>query len=221
MITLLLGLALAAPQDDFAAANAALAAGDLTAAEAGYRGLLAQGVTDGDVYYNLGNVLFRQGRRAGAVLAWRHARLVAPRDADAAANLEFARREGRDRLLAPERRPGFAPWQAALTAAEGQWLGCLALGLGLGALALRGRAPRLPATGVGLTLAVAGAWVWAGGWAEAVQPPVAVVLAESVTATSDLGGGVDIFALHAGAEVQTVDEEAGFVLVLLPDGRKG
>ena len=54
--------------------------------------------------------------------------------------------------------------------------------------------------------------------AEPVQglAPVAVVLAPEVTATSDLGGGVDLFTLHAGAEVQTDDRAAERTLVVLP-----
>ena len=42
-----------------------------------------------------------------------------------------------------------------------------------------------------------------------------------MTATSDLGGGVELFTLHAGAEVQAVERAAGRVLVALGDGRKG
>ncbi|MBM4367331.1 MAG: hypothetical protein FJ102_14055, partial [Deltaproteobacteria bacterium] len=42
-----------------------------------------------------------------------------------------------------------------------------------------------------------------------------------VTARSDLGGGVDLFALHAGAEVGVAEVAAGQVLVALPDGRRG
>ncbi|MFN7144015.1 MAG: hypothetical protein ACK4YP_09580, partial [Myxococcota bacterium] len=56
---------------------------------------------------------------------------------------------------------------------------------------------------------------------EAFAPPVAVVLAPEAVATSDLGGGVELFTLHAGAEVQTVETAAGRVLVALPDGRRG
>jgi hypothetical protein len=61
----------------------------------------------------------------------------------------------------------------------------------------------------------------AGGFAEDAGPPVAVVLVPEVTATSDLGGGVELFTLHAGAEVHAEQTAADRVLVVLPDGRKG
>lgn len=216
----MLALALAGPADDFAAANAALARGDLAAAEAGYRDLLGAGVRDADVYYNLGNVLYRQGRIPGALLAWRHAALLDPRDPDVWANLDFVRRSLPERVVTPDPRPDFAPWQSALSAAEGQWIGEVLVALGLSLLALRHRLPRVPVA-VGITFAAVGLWVWGGGMAEAALAPVAVVLTPEARVTSDLGGGLELFVLRAGAEVGTIDEEAGSVLVVLPDGRKG
>lgn len=220
MTLALLTLALAGPSDDFASANAALARGDLAAAEAGYRGLLDGGIRDADVYYNLGNVLYRQGRLPGAILAWRHAAALDPRDPDASANLDFVRRSLPERVVTPDPRPDFAPWQSALSPAEGQWIGEVLVALGLTLVALRRRLARVPVA-VGPAVAAVGLWVWAGGMAEAAASPVAVVLAPEARVTSDLGGGVELFVLRAGAEVGTVDEEAGSVLVVLPDGRKG
>lgn len=219
-LSLMFALALASPAEGFAAANAALAGGDLAAAEAGYRGLLDGGVRDADVYYNLGNVLYRQGKTPGAILAWRHAAALAPRDPDAAANLDFVRRSLPEAVVTDDPHPTFAPWQAALSAREGRWLGEGIVAAGLTLLALRRRLPRVPSA-VGAALVGVGAWTWAGGYAEDMAPPPAVVLAAEAHARSDLGGGVELFVLRAGSEVGTIDEEAGAVLVVLPDGRKG
>ncbi len=219
MIALLVGLA--AADGTFESGNAALAAGDLAAAEAGYRGALSTGETGGPVWYNLGNVLYREQKVGGAILAWRIAAMRLPRDPDIQANLEFARRSVRDKLDVPSPHPTLAPWQVALTPDEGMWLGGACAGLGLGLLAARRRYPHLPLVGAGISLVVLGAVAGMGGVADAELPPVAVVLAPEVTATSDLGGGVDLFTLHAGAEVLTVEEEAGKVQILLPDGRRG
>jgi hypothetical protein len=219
LIALLTSVALASGAFDDA--NGALAAGDLAAAEAGYRAALAAGDTGGTVWFDLGNVLYREGRLGEAVLAWRIAAARLPRDPDVQANLDFARRQVKDKLDVPDPHPTFAPWQVALTADEGMWLGAGFAGLGLVLLAARRRFPHLPLVGIGATLAAGGAVVGAGGVAEAAMAPVAVVLSDEVTATSDLGGGVDLFALHAGAEVQTVEEAAGKVQILLQDGRRG
>ena len=53
------------PAAGFDAGNAALEQGDLAAAEAAYRAVIAV-VPDADVYFNLGNVLWRTKAPAGA-----------------------------------------------------------------------------------------------------------------------------------------------------------
>lgn len=225
MMALLLWLwssvAFASAESDFSAANDALARGDLPAAEAGYRAVLDAGVTDGDVYYNLGNVYFRQDRIPAAILAWRTAATRMPRDPDVQANLDFARRKVRDRLDVSIPHPWFAPWQVALTSGEAQWLGAGVAGIGLLLIAARRRAPALPLAGVGGAAVALGLLVGGGGLVQARQPVAAVILAPVVTVTSDLGGGVDLFTLHAGAEVLTVEEASGKVLIRLPDNRRG
>lgn len=205
----------------FNAANAALAVNDFPAAEAGYRSIISSGIRDGDVYYNLGNVLYREDHLAQAILAWRHASLLSPRDPDVEANLDFARRRVRDRLEVTRMSPWFAPWQVALSGEEGAWFGGVSLGLGLLAVGLRRRFGHIPILGAGLGLGALGLLVGAGGLAQQSLSPSAVVLSAVVTATSDLGGGVDLFTLHAGAEVETEQESAGRVLIRLPDGRRG
>lgn len=215
----------ASPDSEFAAASAALAAGNLAAAEAGYRGILTSGPVDADVYYDLGNVLYRESKLAPAILAWRRAEALAPRDPDVQANLDFARRGVIDHLDAPLSSPAFAPWQVAMTAGEGLWLGAAVAGLALLALGMRSvrfgsarfQVPLVPS----ILFLVAGLVVEAGGAAAGQAPAIGVVVAKEVTASSDLGGGVDLFVLHAGAEVRLTERAAGHVLVQLPDGRKG
>lgn len=214
-------LALASAESDFSAANEALARGDLAGAEAGYRGIVDAGMTDGDVYYNLGNVYFREDKVPAAILAWRMAAIRLPRDPDVQANLDFARRRVRDHLDVTYPHPWFAPWQVALTPDEAQWLGAGVAGLGLLLVAARRRVPAAPVVGVGLTFLIVGLLVGGGGLVQGEAPPPAVVLAPQVTVTSDLGGGVDLFTLHAGTEVETLEEAAGKILIRLPDNRRG
>lgn len=221
MWALFVSLALAEPRADFEAANAALAAGDLAAAAAGYEKVAAAGATGGDVWFNLGNVYYRQDELPLAVLAWRRAEVREPRDPDVAANLDFARRKLPDRLDVVRRHPSFAPWQVALTVDEARWLGWAAVGLGLLAVAGRGLTARFPLAGVGGAGVVGGAVLLAGAWAQAGMPPGGVVLADEVSAQSDLGGGVTLFTLHGGAEVEVTERAAGKVQIRLPDGRRG
>lgn len=224
MLALWLASAAARAEAPVEAFNAALAADDLPAADAAIGALLDSGATTADVYFNLGNLRYRQGRAPEAVLAWRCAEARAPRDPDVAANLDFARRQ-LGLSGAPARPvPSWAPWQALLTPDEGQWVGASLAGLGwlVFALALveplRARAPW--ARGPAAALGALGVLIGLGGLAQQRQPGVGVVLA-SAHATSDLGGGSTLFDLAPGAEVRLLDSGGGQLLVGVDDARRG
>lgn len=214
-------LALAAGEAEFAAANTALAAGELAGAEAGFRSALEAGAIDADVYYDLGNVLYRQNELPLALLAWRRALSLAPRDPDAEANLAFGRRGVADDVAGADPYPAWAPWQSAVTPDEGIATGGLLVGIGLLAIAARRRLPGLPTAPIGIALASLGVVLAAGGAAEAGLPSGAVVLTETLPLQSDLGGGVVLLTLHAGAELAVLEESSDQLLLALPDGRKG
>lgn len=196
--------------------NEALASGDLEAADTAIRGIIGDGARTSDVYYNLGNLRYRQDRLPEAVLAWRCASALAPRDPDVKANLDVARRKLPDRYDVEPITPAWAPWQRALTPGEGEWIGAALAGGALLGLVFGGARARGPS---GLALGL-GAWVYAGACVAAAELPIGVLQAPA-TATSDLGGGSALFTLSAGAEVQVVDEGGGQLLVALPDGRRG
>ena len=207
--------------DDF---NTALAGGDLVAADTAMDALLDAGATTGDVYFNLGNLRYRQGRVPEAMLAWRCAEARYPRDPDVQANLEFARRQLKEPSGVAPSHPVWAPWQAVLTPPEGQWAGAALLGLGWLVLALglggplraRVAALRVPAW----IAAVLGIVIGAGATVDARTTGIGVVLTPA-TVTSDLGGGSDLFPVAPGAEVRILDAGGGQLLVGLADGRSG
>lgn len=223
MLTLVLfgGLALAGPSAD--GFNAALADGDLAGADVAIQALIDGGATTADVYFNLGNLRYRQERVPEAMLAWRCAERLAPRDPDVQANLDVVRRKIAGMPTGNLRRavPAWAPWQAALTPEEGQWTGAWIAGISLLALAFsaaRGASAR--ARPAGIAGLVVGAMIGAGGVAAGLGNPVAVAQA-TLTATSDLGGGSELFSLPAGAEVRVEAMGGGELLVAVADGRRG
>ena len=220
MILLLCSLLWASPSESWTRASEAAAQGDYVAAAAQYRELLQQGVVHENVYYNLGNSLYRQNRLGEAVLAWRRAAVLAPRDPDVQANLAFARRKLRDDLRPVDSSPWFAPWQAFLSVGEGCYLGAGLLGVGLVIFGLRRRLPGTPEAPAAL-LAAFGALVWGAAIYQDQRTDAGVVLAEEVTVSSELSGGVELFRLHLGAEVELGERVGGYCLVRLPDGRKG
>lgn len=65
--------------------------------------LVARGVQNGKLYYNLGNAYYRLGDLGRAILAYRRARLYAPRDGPLEANLRSARALRANRIEEPAR----------------------------------------------------------------------------------------------------------------------
>jgi len=215
--------AAADPQSSYAAGLAATHAGDFALAQGHFEDALADGGVHPAVYHGLGNALHRQGRPGPALAAWARGARLAPRDGDLRANLERARSATEDRLEPPDPSVGPLVWMRFLsireTAGLASALGTLALAWPLSA-ALR-RRPRpgaaLPAAllGVGLLLA-------ASAGISAAQAEVVVVAVPELRARSALGdAGVELFALHEGAELRAIDAAPGHRLVELPDGRKG
>ncbi|MCB9759607.1 MAG: tetratricopeptide repeat protein [Alphaproteobacteria bacterium] len=219
-LLLMLGLALAAPPQEEAVA--AYLEGDYSASVDHGLAALEAGAVNGDVYYNLGNALYREGRLAEAVLAWRRAALLMPRDGDTVANLERARRETRDRIEWPAQGSALF-WRDSLSLREQGWGAAILLAL-VGALGLIRRKRPLPIEIPALLLGVPGVLLAAStavAWQELSTYPGAVVLVEQAQVRSAGGGGVVIFELHEGAEVRLWERVADQVQVALPDGRRG
>jgi tetratricopeptide (TPR) repeat protein len=92
----------ATPEELFDQANGAYEAADFDGAIAGYEKILAYGVHDPRVHYNLGNACFRKGRLGASILHYERTLRLDPGDAEARHNLELARSQIRDRVPDPE-----------------------------------------------------------------------------------------------------------------------
>src|SRR6266699_3597580 len=75
----------------FDQANSLYEEGKFTEAAAAYEKMLQQGRASPALYFNLGNAFFKAGQVGRAVLNYRLAERLAPRDPDIRANLKFAR----------------------------------------------------------------------------------------------------------------------------------
>ncbi len=89
------------PADLFARGNAEYRKGEFAAAERSYREMLNKGVDSGSLYYNLGNVCFKQKRLGEAIYFWEKARQKLPGDPDTQENLELANLLVVDRIEVP------------------------------------------------------------------------------------------------------------------------
>ena len=81
------------------AANQLHEAGNYDDAIRIYEQLIAQGVQDSTVHYNLGNAYYQKGDIGRAVLNYQRASQLNPRDADVRANLELARSQAQSPFM--------------------------------------------------------------------------------------------------------------------------
>jgi tetratricopeptide (TPR) repeat protein len=227
LLLLWAGLASAAPQSAYDAGIDALRSGDHTRARDHFVTAVEGGARDPAVYHGLGNALYRMGDAGGALAAWRRGLRLEPRNGDIAANIDRVRKTRKDRLPPPPQAPGAFFWMAVLSPRDGALLAALGATLALGGLLVRGLLARS-----GRRLARVGLETWAGALlatlmlvstVAAVRSETGVVVrADEVVARSALGPeGVELFALHAGAEATLLEVAGEHVLVGLPDERKG
>ncbi|MBN2004686.1 MAG: tetratricopeptide repeat protein [Anaerolineae bacterium] len=216
--------------EPFETGNRLYEAGQFVDAAAAYQSLVDGGVADGALYYNLGNAYLKSGDLGRAVLNYRRAQQLLPRDPDVALNLRLARAQAQDRL--EDETPGGLVGLARRVLVEGTTLNeaaVLALGLwvvGCGLVIAAMLRPRLRpvltyaliATAVLLVLSVFSV----GARLLDERHPPAVIVAPSVEAHS--GPGPDYlteFTLHTGAEVRIIEERAGWMRIALPGDLQG
>ena len=204
---------LAADPPDFAAAESAYKAGSFEQAAALYEQALAGGWEAPALHFNLGNARFKQDRIGEAVLHYRRAWTLAPRDPDIKANMRFAQQ--RTEALGPDLT---LPAQALTTLTSGEWAGLaitaywLAAGLWIVQLLRRGHPvlARLAVVSAGIGVsALAGLGQW---WMLRSSPEV--VLRERQQALfGPIAGEKPHFALPEGSIVRELDRNGDWVLV--------
>lgn len=222
----------ASPAEAMLVANQRYETGNYDEAIAGYEAIIAAGVRNSDVYYNLGNAYFKQGDMGRAILNYRRAQQLDPPDADIAANLALARTQTVDKLEVPPEGVLIniveiaEEWltlnQAALLALSLWFLICVAFVVAI----FQPRWRRLSA-GIIAILAIfllIGLISMANRMYKETQSPAAVIIAPKVDITSGPGGGDQYlveFELHAGAEVRLLESRVGWRRIALPGNLQG
>jgi tetratricopeptide (TPR) repeat protein len=220
------------PTEAMLAANQAYEAGEFLEAAAGYEAIIRFGIRNSDVYYNLGNTYFKQGDLGRAILNYRRAQRLAPRDADIIANLRIARAQTVDRLDVEAEGAMANVVQIAeewLTLREAAIL-ALALWLFICLLAILAiLVPRLrrfwqtAMVVLGLLL-VMGLLSMTNRLYTGWQRSPAVIVARQVNVTSGPGSSDQYlveFNLHAGAEVRLLESRPGWRRITLADDLQG
>lgn len=176
------------------AANHLYESGQYQQAAQAYQQLVDQGFSDSVLFYNLGNAYFKQGDYGRAILNYRRAELLAPRDADIATNLNLARTQ-----IVDTGNEGFF-------SAIGHWTQNW---LTLNEIVITVLVASL--VGLGSRMAV-----------ENIEPE-AVVVAQEVDVTSGPGAQyVAEFTLHNGSEVNLLETRGSWArLALAGDQMQG
>jgi tetratricopeptide (TPR) repeat protein len=212
--------------------NAAYAKGDFESAEQAYRAIVARGIRNSRVFYNLGNACFRRNEIGNAILYYEKALRLDPGDADARENLRYASLRIRDRIP-----PDETPFLIALFGKARDFLSLeqvtrLFVALYLGAMTVlaawillrrRRGAALLGALGailLALALSSGGWMVLRAGSLEAHDE--AIVLAPKLDVFSGPGNENTLLAsVHEGTKVRIHARRDFWVQVTLPDGRAG
>src|SRR5678815_1292692 len=118
----------------FDLANKLYEQGKFAEAAAAYEKLSQAGQESPALWFNLGNAYFKGGQVGRAIVAYRRAELLRPRDPDVRANLRFARHQVQGPTVSPGRLDAWLgaltldEWTLMATAVLWSWLVVLAAG---------------------------------------------------------------------------------------------
>ena len=178
------------------------------------------------VHYNLGNALFKAGRIGQAILNYRRAHYLDPRDSDIATNLEFARNYRVDKVLSIP-SPVARVLDDVFHRLSHREAGLLAaLGLALAALCLAVWIVRRWAVFVVAASLIAAialfAFITQQAWNGEIDAHPAVVVQPEINALSGPSDeSKQILLLHDGTEVRIRETRGAYALVQLPGGTGG
>jgi tetratricopeptide (TPR) repeat protein len=209
--------------DQFSDANQYYAEGKFAEAAKDYEAILSSGTVSPNLFFNYGDAEFKSGNLGRAIAAYRQAALLAPRDAEVRANLEFARNQVQGATLRESR---WTDWLGTLTLNGWTALAAIAFWLAFGLFATIQIRPTLkgPLGGVARYVAVATVLLCAClGMATAIHSSqvAVVVMPDAVTRSGPFDDAQNAFAVHDGAELPVLDRHGGWVEVSDSTGRTG
>jgi len=209
---------------DFAAANKLYAQGKFADAATGYEKILATGAQSPTLLFNCGNAEFKSGNLGKAIAAYRQAALLAPRDAEIRANLQFVRNQVQGSTIHENH---WQTWLGQLTLNEWTLLAATAFWLTFVLLAARQIRPALGAKLKSATKLFAILTILSGT-ALGLQSSgyfsrqTAVVVLPEVTARSGpFDEAQSAFTTRDGAELAVMDRHGDWLQVADGEGKIG
>jgi len=192
----------------------------------GYLRLIDSGYVNGHLYYNLGNAYFRSGQLGRAILNYKRAQLLIPRDADLNFNLRYALDQTKDAISPAQNllKQAFF-WLDGITLRELMWAVALLNIMFWGILVLRLFVRYEWTYYVFIVLLIF--WLVGGAslgvkWYQLKTDPRAVILTGEV----DVLAGPEskdtvLFKLHEGTTIYRERTEDGWALIRLSENKRG
>ena len=219
-----------ATTDMIAQANQHYEASQFSEAAKIYQSLVDSGLDDGTLYYNLGNAYFKQEDWGNAILNYRRAQRITPRDPDIRANLILARAQTVDQietdsqvlvgqiLKLPEQ---WLTLNEMALVSLGLWFLLVLLVIVFTRLNSEAGKQRLAylMVVVGFFLVVGIFSMGARLYVEAARPD-GIIIVEGIDVTSGPGEQYIVeFTLHSGTEISILEERPNWTRVTLPGGQ--
>lgn len=209
---------------DFNAANKLYAEGKFAPAAAAYEKILQSGAASPALWFNYGNAEFKLGQPGRAIAAYRRAELLAPRDDEVRANLEFVRNQ----VAGPTvRQNRWEDWLGILSLNEWTILAAGVFWLMFVLLALRQIQPAWRPRLRGLTsgfviltiLSCAG--LGAAATIHFSEPTAVVIEAEATARSGPFAEAQDAFKAQNGAELAVLGRRNDWFQVADGSGKIG
>lgn len=216
------------PESRFYRANIEYEAGDNNAAIREAQSIISSGLESGNLYYNLGNMYFKNGEIGKAILSYERARRFIPRDRDLLANYRYVRSQMKRPDPLEKRWWLYAQldrYFGYLTPAQGVWLIMAIYYLISGWVVISGifgfyrRYFIYVLAGAGLVL---GLIIVPVSHSLRHQTRGGIVVVPVVDARFEpLEGATTNFPLHEGMRVYALRKRGSWVRIKTPDGRIG
>ncbi|HKW30305.1 MAG TPA: SH3 domain-containing protein [Verrucomicrobiae bacterium] len=209
---------------DFNAANKLYAEGKFAPAAAAYEMILQSGAVSPALWFNYGNAEFKLGQPGRAIAAYRRAELLAPRDDEVRANLEFVRNQVAGPTL---RQSRWEDWLGTLSLDEWTVLATGAFWLTFIVLALRqiqpAWRPRLRGLTSGIIILTILSCAGLGGVAtfHFSKPTAVVIEAEASARSGPFAEAQDAFKVQNGAELRVFGQRNDWFQVADGSGKIG
>jgi len=222
----------AALQDSIAKGNQYYTSAKFGEAAKTYEAVIAKGFESFELYYNLGNALYKSNNITFAILNYERALKLSPNNEDALFNLEMAKKQVVDNIdLLPE--PGFIRWWHELINSRkadswgtqsliGFFLFLLLFALFLFASTIRNKQLTFWLAVIALAFSLLTFSFGSSQRSKLVNHNSGVITERSVRMKgSPSETGTELFILHEGLSVQITDKLGDWIEIRLADGNKG